>query len=75
MEIQASLIPFETEPTQILEDAIDEFGAAARRVEVLDPQTELAARLPCPRTADRGAIGMPQVQPSRRRRSEPRHNH
>jgi hypothetical protein len=36
-------IPLQAEPAQVLHDPVDELGAAARRVEILDPQQELAA--------------------------------
>jgi hypothetical protein len=37
----------DAEPVQILEDAADELGPAAAGVQILDPQSELAAA--CPR--------------------------
>ena len=40
---QHRLVPVEPEPAQVLVDAVDELGPAARLVEVLDPEQELAA--------------------------------
>src|SRR6185312_5176607 len=67
---QRRSIPPDPQPAQILIDFVDELGPAARLVEILDPQVELAAALQRPRLSDRGAIGVPEVQQSRRRRSE-----
>ena len=54
----------EPEPGQILENAVDEIRAAAARVEILDPQQELAPAGARMGMAQRGRKGMAQVQPS-----------
>ena len=67
---QHRLVPVEAEPAQVLEDPVDELGPAARLVEILDPQPELAAALARPSMAERRAVGMAEMQPAGRRRRE-----
>ena len=65
------LVPLETEPSEVLIDALNELGPASRLVQVLDPQQEfLASGGP-----EHRAIGMSKVQSPGRRRRESRHNH
>ena len=59
-------VPFEAEPAQVLEDAVDELGLAARLVEILDPEAELAAAFSRPGMAERRAIGVSEMQPAAR---------
>jgi hypothetical protein len=60
----------EAEPFEILENAIDELRTAAARVQILDPQPELAGAGPRTGMAQYGRIGMAQVEPARRRGRE-----
>jgi len=69
------VVPIQSEPAQILEDSIDEFGAAARLVEVLDPQQEFSAGLARPRVSKHRTKSVPQVKPPRRRRREAGYEH
>ena len=59
----------DAEPAQILEDPVDELGPAAAGVEILDPQQE-SPPLAAPGMAERGGIGMAEVQPAGRRGGE-----
>ena len=56
------LIPFEAEPDQVLIDAVDVLGAAARWVEVFDPQQEFAAGITRTRMAEHRAVGVAQIK-------------
>jgi hypothetical protein len=47
------------QPGQVLENPIDELGAAAARVEVFDPQQEVAAAGACVGVAERRGKGVP----------------
>src|SRR5438067_2487044 len=64
------LIPLEPQPDQVLIDAVDELGPAARWVEILDAQQELAAALPRSRVPEERAVSVSQMQPSSGRRRE-----
>ena len=58
------------EPGQILENAVDELGAAAAGVEILDPKQESPAAGARMGMAQRRRKGMAQVQPAGRRGGE-----
>ena len=69
------LVPVETEPAQVLINAIDEFAAAAGCVEILDAQQEFAVAFPRPRVAEERAVSVSQMQPSGGRRREAADDH
>src|SRR5258707_12548964 len=68
-------IPCEAEPMQVLFNARNELGAAARPVEVFDPQQELTAALARRGVADDGAKRMAEMEPPGRRRREAGDDH
>ena len=72
---QHRLGPLEPEPFQVREDAVDELGPAARLVEILDAQQELAAAFARADCAKHGAVSVAEMQPSGRRRREARDYH
>src|SRR6185369_3659372 len=61
---QNRLVPLDPEPAEVLIDAIDEFGLAARLVEIFDTQPELSAGLARSGMANGGAVGVPEMQPT-----------
>jgi hypothetical protein len=62
-------VGLETEPGQVLEDAIDELRPAAARVQILDPQEEPTPAGACMGMAERRRKGVTQVKaPGWRRR-------
>src|SRR5215213_1161002 len=69
------LVPVESEPAQVLEDAVDELRTGAGLVEILDAHAELAAAVPRPMMADRRTVGMAEMQPPRRGRCKARDDH
>ena len=60
----------QSQPGEVLENPVDELGAAAARVEVFDPQQEEAAAGACVGVAERGGKRVAQVKPARRRGGE-----
>ena len=60
----------EAEPCQVLENAFDEFGAAAARVEILDPQQESTSAGPRVSVAKSGRKRMAEVESSGGRRGK-----
>ena len=68
-------VPFQPQPAHILDDAVHIFRAAARRVDILDPQQETA--IACRRHIVRCDCrpGMASVQSARRAGREPRYDH
>jgi hypothetical protein len=60
---------------QVVQGPIDELGPAARPIEILDPEQEFAAAFARALVAKGSAVRMAKMQPSGRRRREPRHNH
>ena len=67
---QDRLVPFETKPAHVFVDPADEFGPAARLIEVFDPKQELAAAFPRAGVPEHRAVGVSEMQPSGRRRRE-----
>ena len=63
-------VPIDAEPCQVIVDRRLEFGAAARVVDVLDAQAELAAGLPRPPPAGERRKGVAEVEVAGRRRGE-----
>jgi hypothetical protein len=58
------------QPIDVLEDAIDEFGSASARVQILDPQAKLAPARPRMGMAQDGRKGMAEMEAAGRRRGE-----
>ena len=67
--------PLEAEPRQVGEDRVDEFGAAAALIEILDPDEEPAPAFGGGAVAQHRAKGVAEMQPSGRRRSKARDLH
>ena len=64
------LVPVYPEPAQILEDALDMFGATAGRVDILDAQQETPAALPGEVVREQRREGVAEVEPPGRARRE-----
>ena len=60
----------EPEPVEVFENALDKLRPAAPRVEIFDPDTELAAARPRMGMAQHRRKGVAEVQPSGRRGGE-----
>ena len=65
----------DAKPRQILEDRFDIFGTTAARIEILDPQAELAAAGPGKLVAQHRGIGMAEMQRAVGAGSEARADH
>ena len=57
-----TLVPSETEPVQIFEEAPDKFGADARAVEIVIAEDQGASGLACAGLGDPEGAGMAEVQ-------------
>jgi len=68
---QHRLLPCDTEPSQFAGDPVDEFGARAAQVEILDSEQELATRRLGRAPADEGREGMAEMQLAGRAGREP----
>ena len=60
----------EAQPLQILENAVDKLWPASPGIQILDPQSELAASGPRASMPQRGGVGVAEMKPSRRRGGE-----
>lgn len=64
-------LPPKSEPLQILKDPFHKFRPTPRRIQILNPQQQLAPRRPRPLLRHPKRPRMPQMQPPRRRRRQP----
>jgi hypothetical protein len=67
--------PLDPEPRQIFEDPVDEFWSAARAVEIVDPEEDLAAIFERAPVAQYRAIGVPEMKVPTRRWSKAGYEH
>src|SRR6185437_6939829 len=67
-------VPVDAEPAQIVGDGGDELRAAARAVDILDPQPEFAARVARLAPREQRRISVAEMEPPGRARREPRND-
>jgi hypothetical protein len=63
---QSGAVMLKAKPGEVLENAVDEFRAAASGIEILDAKAEQAAGSTSLRIAEGRRIGMAEVEPARR---------